>query len=59
MPTVSALVANTANQAKAECHVAAVSTGGRDGKSLVDKIKGGSYSSEQFASLTSDKKQRV
>ena len=58
MPTVlSTIVTNTANQAKAERHVASVSTDG--GGSLVDKIQGGSYSAEQYQSLSPEEKKRV
>ena len=54
---LSTIVMNTANQAKAERHVASVSTDG--GGSLVDKIQGGSYSAEQYHSLSPEEKKRV
>ena len=46
-------------QTKAERHVSsAVSDGGR-GSTLVDKIKGGAYSDEQYRSLSTEEKRRV
>jgi hypothetical protein len=36
-----------------------VKTGGNEGGSLVDKIKGGSYTDEQFQSLSPEEKKRV
>jgi hypothetical protein len=54
-------------QAKLERSVASASRSGggnneggnKSGKSLVDKIKGGTYSKEQFASLSKEEKDRV
>jgi hypothetical protein len=59
---ISTIVSNLANQSKAERHVAAVITdggGGSGGHSLVDRIKAGSYTDEQFRSLSPDEKKRV
>jgi hypothetical protein len=56
---LSTIVTNLGNQAKAERHIAAVHTGGGGGGSLVDKIKGGSYTDEQFRSLSPEEKKRV
>jgi hypothetical protein len=57
---LSSLVATTANQAKAERHVASVSTrADSGGSSLVDKIKGGTYTNEQFHALSTEEKARV
>jgi hypothetical protein len=56
---LSTIIMNLGNQAKAERHVAAVHTGGGGGGSLVDKIKGGSYTDEQFHSLSPEEKKRV
>jgi hypothetical protein len=59
------LVQTMQQQSKLEHHVSLVTKLGGKGKcsggggSLVDKIKGGSYSREQFNSLTQDKKDRV
>ena len=56
----STIVSNLSNQAKAERHVAFVGTaGGGGGGSLVDQIKGGTYTDEQFRSLTPEEKKRV
>ena len=56
----STIVSNLSNQAKAERHVAFVGTeGGGGGGSLVDQIKGGTYTDEQFRSLTPEAKKRV
>jgi hypothetical protein len=52
---LSTIITNLGNQAKAERHIAAVHTGG-GGSSLVDKIKGGSYTDEQFRSLSPEEK---
>jgi hypothetical protein len=53
-------VSNLSNQAKAEHHVAFVGTeGGVSGGSLVDRIKGGTYTDEQFCSLSPEEKKRV
>jgi hypothetical protein len=51
-------------ESKLERHVSSVmKSGGRGagggGDSLVDRIKGGSYSREQFSSLTQEEKDRV
>ena len=57
---LSTIVSNLSNQAKAERHVAFVGTeGGDGGSSLVDRIKGGSYTDEQFRSLSPEEKKRV
>jgi hypothetical protein len=57
---LSMIVTNLGNQAKAERHVAMVNTGGGGGgRSLVDKIKGGSYTDEQFRSLSPEEKKCV
>jgi hypothetical protein len=56
---LSTMVTTLGNQLKSERHVAAVNTGGGDGGSLVDKIQGGSYTDEQFRSLSSEEKKRV
>jgi hypothetical protein len=53
---LSTIVTNLGNQAKAEWHIAAVHTGGGRRGSLVDKIKGGSYTDEQFQSLSPEEK---
>ena len=47
---LSMIITNLGNQAKAEWHVVAVHTGGGRGGSLVDKIKGGSYTVSIFES---------
>ncbi|KAI2502036.1 hypothetical protein MHU86_12439 [Fragilaria crotonensis] len=57
---LSTVVQNMAAQSKSERHVSSVSTdGGSKGSSLVDKIKGGSYTDEQFRSLSDQDKKRV
>jgi hypothetical protein len=57
---LSSLVATKTNQAKAERHVASVSTrADGSGSSLVDKIKGGTYTNEQFHALSVEEKARV
>jgi hypothetical protein len=56
---LSTIITNLGNQAKVERHVAAVHTGGGGGGSLVDKIKGGSYTNEQFRSLSPEEKKQV
>jgi hypothetical protein len=56
---LSTLVTTLGNQAKVERHVSAVKTGGGGGGSLVDKIKGGSYTDEQFHSLSPEEKKHV
>jgi len=60
------LVLNTTIQAKAERHVSAVhsnsggkGSSGSSGSSLVDKVKGGSYSDAQWGGLSSSEKDRV
>ena len=53
---ISTIVSNLSNQAKAEHHVAFISTDGSGGGSLVDKIKGGTYTDEQFCSLSPEEK---
>jgi hypothetical protein len=56
----STIVSNLSNQAKAERQVAFVGTeGGGGGSSLVDRIKGGTYTDEQFRSLSPEEKKRV
>ncbi len=56
----STIVQNMAAQSKSERHISSVATdGGGKGGSLVDKIKGGSYSDEQFRSLSPEEKRRV
>ena len=57
---LSTLVQNSATQAKMERNVSSVHTeGGGGGGSIVDKIKGGSYSHAQYAKLTQAEKDRV
>jgi hypothetical protein len=57
---LSTVVQNMAAQSKADRHVSSVSTdGGGKGSSLVDRIKGGSYTDEQFRSLSEHDKKRV
>jgi hypothetical protein len=57
---LSSLVTTRANQSKAERHVASVSTStGGGGSSIVDKIKGGTYTNEQFHALSEGEKARV
>jgi hypothetical protein len=57
---LSTLVQNTAAQAKMERHVSSVRMEEDEGEgSIVDKIKGGSYSRAQYAKLTQDEKDRV
>jgi hypothetical protein len=49
-----------AAQSQAERHVSSVATdGGVKGGSLVDKIKGGTYTDEQYRSLSEQEKKRV
>lgn len=59
----STLIQNTSTQAKAERNVSSVRTngggGGSPNASLVDKIKGGTYTDAQFKSLTKEEKDRV
>ena len=56
----STIVSNLSNQAKTERHVAFVGTeGGGGGGSLVDRIKGGTYTDEQSRSLSPEEKKRV
>ncbi|KAI2507354.1 hypothetical protein MHU86_7074 [Fragilaria crotonensis] len=56
---LSTVVQNMSAQTKAERHVSsAMSEGGGRG-SLVDKIKGGAYSDEQYRSLSPEDKRRV
>ena len=57
---LSTIVQNMAAQTKAERHVSSATTdGGGKNSSLVDRIKGGAYSDEQFRSLSPDEKRRV
>jgi hypothetical protein len=61
---LSTLVENTSVQVKTERNVSSAHRNGGGGEgspngSLVDRIKGGQYSSEQFKSLTKEEKDRV
>ena len=57
---LSTIVQNMAAQTKSERHISsAVTDGGSKGMSLVDRIKGGSYSDEQFRLLSPEEKKRV
>jgi hypothetical protein len=59
---LSTVVQNMSAQMKSERHVSSATTadgGGRGGSSLVDRIKGGAYSDEQFRALSSEDKRRV
>jgi hypothetical protein len=58
---LSTIVQNMASQSKAERHVSSVSTDGGTGKggSLVDRIKGGTYTDEQYRALSDQDKKRV
>ena len=58
---LSTIVQNMAAQSKAERHVSLVATEGSGGRggSLVDRIKGGTYSDEQYRSLSEHDKKRV
>ena len=60
---LSTIVQNMAAQSKAERHVSSVSTEGGGGKgsggSLVDRIKGGTYTDEQYRSLSDQEKKRI
>lgn len=58
---LSTIVQNMAAQSKSERNVSSVSTdgGGKSNSSLVDKIKGGSYTDEQYRSLSDHDKKRV
>ena len=57
---LSTIVQNIAAQSKSERHVSSVvSDGGVKGGSLVDKIKGGTYTDEQYRSLSDQEKKRV
>ena len=56
---LSTVVQNLAAQSKAERHISSVVTEGGGKSSLVDKIKGGAYSDEQYKSLSSEDKRRV
>ena len=57
---LSTIVSNLSNQAKAEHHIAFVGTEGRGSRgSLVNRIKGGTYTDAQFRSLTSEEKKCV
>lgn len=56
---LSTVVQNMSAQTKAERHVSsAVSDGGR-GSSLVDRVKGGAYSDEQYRALSTEDKRRI
>ena len=58
---LSTIVQNMAAQSKSERHVSSVVTDGGGGKggSLVDKIKGGAYTDEQYRSLSEQEKRRI
>ena len=58
---LSTIVQNMAAQSKAERHVSSVMTdgGAKGGNSLVDKIKGGTYTDEQYRSLSDNEKKRI
>jgi hypothetical protein len=57
---LSTLIQTMQTQAKAERHVNGVDTKGRGGGgSLVDRLKSGPYTDEQYASLTPKEKERV
>ncbi len=56
---LSTVVQNLAAQSKAERHISSVVTEGGGKSSLVDKIRGGAYSDEQYKSLSSEDKRRV
>lgn len=59
---LSTIVQNMAAQSKAERHVSSVSTEGGSkggGSALVDKIKGGTYTDEQYRSLSDHEKKRI
>jgi hypothetical protein len=57
---LSTIVQNMAAQSKSERHVSSASTdsGGKNG-SLVDRVKGGAYTDEQYRSLSEHDKKRV
>jgi hypothetical protein len=59
---LSTVVQNMSAQTKSERQVLSAATdggGGRGGSSVVDRIKGGAYSDEQFRALSPDDKRRV
>jgi hypothetical protein len=60
---LSTVVQNMSAQMKSERQVSSATTadggGGRGGSALVDRIKGGAYSDEQFRALSSEDKRRV
>ena len=59
---LSTVVQNMSAQMKSERQVSSASTGdggGRGGSALVDRIKGGAYSDEQFRALSPEDKKRV
>jgi superfamily II DNA/RNA helicase len=57
---LSTIVQTMAAQSKSERHVSSVTTdGGEKGGSLVDKIKGGTYTDEQYRSLSEQEKKRI
>ena len=58
---LSTIVQNMAAQSKSERHISSVSMdgGNKGGPSLVDKIKGGTYTDEQFRSLSEQDKKKV
>jgi hypothetical protein len=55
------IMSNLSNQVKVECHIGAFigTDSSRGGGSLVNKIKGGTYTDEQFCSLSLEENQRV
>jgi hypothetical protein len=55
---LSMIVQNTATQAKAERNIASVTTDGGSG-SLIDTIQGGTYTAEQYRSLSQEEKKHV
>ena len=58
---LSTIVQNIAAQSKSERHVSSVSTdgGAKGGSSLVDKVKGGTYTDEQYRALSEHDKKRI
>ena len=56
---LSTVVQNMTAQTKAERHVSSATTDGGGRSSLVDRIKGGAYSDEQYRSLSPEDKRRV
>jgi hypothetical protein len=58
---LSTIVQNMAAQSKSERNVSSATTDGvaRNGGSLVDKLKGGTYTDEQYRSLSEHDKKRI